>query len=116
MPRKKTFTWKGVPVSRSTYFRNQRRAEASKGSAGVEIEQPTSGLLPEVAMLGGAPTADAPPDYPPTYHLLTEAEAALIGDLMVGQRAHRAYDNRFPIAVAPRVFAAIVSLLGKLGY
>lgn len=126
MPKKKpekTFYWRGKQVSKSTYFRNLRRVEVSKDSAGVKVEQPetqTSSLLPDVVMNDPAarPQEDAaPPSYPPTHHLLTEADAAMIRDLMVMVRnSAGSYNDRVAVAIAPRAFRAICILLDKLGY
>lgn len=109
MPKKKP--WEIQGVSKSTHYRNQRRSEI-KGSESVEIEKPSSGLLPDVDMTESGPqsSTDAPP------MVLTDAEVALIGDFMVGLRSGRQIDDRFPVAVAPRLFRAVISALIKAGY
>jgi len=95
MAKKKTFHWGGKVVSKSTYFRN-RRWSAVKDSAAVE-------------------SSKTDPSLPLTPHL-NETEEALIRDFMVGYRSGHMIDDRFPVAIAPRLYRAIITLLDKIGY
>lgn len=114
MPRMKIsdtgFTWKGKPVSKTTYFR--RKAEQKMMSVSEED-------LVRLPKLGepSAPHPDKATSHEQIASVGDHVDDALLRDLMVTIRPIRGqFSLDTQVAMAPRTFFAILRVLEKAGY
>lgn len=108
---KKTYTWDGKKVSRTTYFRMKRKLPFAKGSSkAVAVAAHVSTSVPEVNYGAKASPKDAP---------------AILGDelvrdfmVMVGSQPEgpEGVGLGSAVMVPPRTFKAIIRILRNIGY
>lgn len=117
MPRrtKKTtgFTWLGKPVSKTTFFRHQAAARASNDLEKAMAAAPRGEA--SAPKQGETPVPNTEPKAPTIGE---QVDDALLRDFMTAIRNPQRPPLRFDatVALAPRVFLAVLRALEKAGY